>query len=612
MPETRETATPKPFADPGQLDGLVRDQSAFAANMAAAAEQAGRIWARFAEAQARDGKPVHADPYNASPAFAELATQMMRNPQEMADAMTRLWVQQAELWRRTTMRMWGLGEEGPLAEPPKGDKRFKDEEWSKNAVFDYVKQSYLLTSKWLLETVGETGDLTERDRKKVDFFTRNFVEAMSPANFAATNPEVLRATFEEKGENLVRGLRNMLRDLDRGKGKLLIRQTDMEAFEVGRNMAVTPGKVIFQNEIFQLIQYAPTTEKVHATPLLFIPPWINKYYILDLNEKKSMMKWLVDQGWTVFVVSWVNPDERQKNETWESYMEKGVFTALGKTLEETGQKKAHLVGYCIGGTMLGTALAVMAGQKDARAASASFLTTQLDFTDAGELQVFVDEKTIEYLDESMDDGYLGAENMANAFNMLRASDLIWSFMVQNYLLGKDPFPFDLLYWNSDSTCMPAKVHRFYLENFYYENRLAQGEMTLDGAKMDLARVGLPVFHVATKEDHIAPPHSAYRGAKLLGSKDATFLLAGSGHIAGVVNPPDANKYQHWSRTGLEPDRLEDWMEKAEETPGSWWPRWNAWLAKRGGRQVAAREPGATLGVVEDAPGVYVRVRFDQR
>ncbi|MFN3614187.1 MAG: PHA/PHB synthase family protein [Rubrimonas sp.] len=603
---------PAPFADPEDVAAIARDSAEFAANMAAIAERASAVWARFAEANAADARPMQADPMNVAPAFADLGARMMERPTEMVDAMLRLWLQQAELWRRASLKMWGLREE-PLVEPAPGDKRFKDEEWSQNAVFDWVKQSYLLTSKWIMETVNAAdGDMDPRTRKKVEFYTRNFLEALSPANFAHTNPEVLRETIRQKGENLVRGLENMLKDLERGKGNLLIRQTDLEAFEVGRDMATTPGSVVFENEIFQLIQYAPTTETVHGTPLLFIPPWINKFYILDLNEKKSMVRWLVDQGWTVFVVSWVNPDVRQKDETWESYVRKGVFTALDRTLEETGAPRAHMVGYCIGGTLLGTALALMAAEGDARVASATFFTTQLDFTDAGELQVFVDEQTLKTLDEKMDNGFLPAESMATAFNMLRASDLIWGFVVQNYLLGKDPFPFDLLYWNADSTCMPARVHRFYLDSFYNRNTLAQGVMELGGRRLDLGAVKAPVYHVATKEDHIAPPQSAYRGARLLGSKDATFVLAGSGHIAGVVNPPAAKKYQFWSRKGLAEPDLESWARKAEETPGSWWPHWNAWLAKRGGGKVAARAPGERLGVIEPAPGRYVKVRFDRR
>jgi polyhydroxyalkanoate synthase len=613
MNDTRaiDASTAKPFADTEDLAAMARDSAEFAANLSTVMEKASAVWARFAEANVSDTHPMHADPLNIAPAFTELAQSWAGHPQEMGDAMMRLWLQQAELWRRSTLKLWGLQEE-PLATPAPGDKRFKGEDWSQHALFDYVKQSYLLTSRWIMDTVQNVGELEERDRRKVEFYTRNFVEAMSPANFAATNPEVLRATLKEKGENLSRGLENMLKDLERGKGNLLIRQTDLDAFEVGRDMATTPGQVVYQNELFQLIQYAPTTEQVHEIPLLFVPPWINKYYILDLNEKKSLVRWLVGEGWTVFVMSWVNPSEKQKAETWETYMEKGALTALSKVLEETGAEKAHMVGYCIGGTMLGTTLATMANRGDARAASATFFTTQLDFTDAGELQVFVDEETLKTLDEKMDEGYLPAESMATAFNMLRSSDLIWGFIIQNYMLGKDPFPFDLLFWNSDSTCMPARVHHFYLDNFYNANRLALGEMKLAGERLDLGKIKLPQYHVATKEDHIAPPQSAFRGAKLLGGRDQTFVLSGSGHIAGVVNPPAAGKYQYWTKKGMAGATLEDWAKDTAETAGSWWPHWDKWLAKRGGGKVPAREPGAKLGVVAPAPGDYVKARFDKR
>jgi polyhydroxyalkanoate synthase len=609
----------KPFVNPEQIEAAMRDQAAFGANLAQVLQRSQDVWTRFVEhnAKAPAKPPLDPDPLNLAPAFMELGQSMMERPQAFGEAAMRLWLTQAELWRRTTLRMWGL-EEQPVVEPSKGDKRFKNEEWSKNVIFDYVKQSYLLTANWIQRTVADAdGDLDPREKRKLEFYTRLLVEAMSPANFAATNPEVLRATIEQKGENLVRGLENMLKDLERGKGRLAIRQTDMDAFEVGRNLATTPGQVIFQNELFQLIQYAPTTETAQATPILFIPPWINKFYILDLNEKKSFIRWLVAEGFTVFVISWVNPDARQKDETWESYMEKGVLTALSKALEEAGAKKAHMVGYCIGGTMLGTTLARLAAEKDRRVATATFLTAQLDFTDAGELQVFVDDKQLKAIEGQMQQGYLPASEMANAFNTLRASDLIWGFVVSNYLLGKEPFPFDMLYWNADSTSMPAKVHRYYLESFYDKNRLARCELEIAGVRMDLAGVKTPSYHVATKEDHIAPAPSVYRGARLLGGRDHTFVLAGSGHIAGVVNPPAGGKYQYWARKGLGEPELGEWIEQAEETPGSWWPHWAEWLRAREAEKgeaarVPARDPGARLGRIEPAPGGYVRQRYERR
>ncbi len=583
----------------------------FAANMATVAERSQEIWMRLLQANLKDEHPMHADPLNTLPAFSELQQAMLSNPQEMAERTLQLWTQQAELWRRMTMKWIGGEKAEPVAAPDKSDKRFGHEEWSNNQIFDYIKQSYLLTSRYILGAANEVGELDERDRKKVAFYTRNFVEAMSPTNFAAMNPEVLNATYAEKGENLVRGLQMMAEDLERGKGKLLIRQTDMKAFKVGRDMATTEGKVVHQNNVMQLIQYAPRTEKVHATPLLVIPPWINKYYILDLNEKKSMVRWLVDQGFTVFMISWVNADERQKDETWDTYLEKGALEAMDVVLKETGQKTLNIASYCIGGTLTGTLLAYLGKKKDRRVKSATFFTAQLDMEDAGDLQVFVDEKTVGVVDEQMEKGYLPAEAMQNAFNMLRSSDLIWSYVVNNYYLGKDPFPFDLLYWNADSTAMPARVHRFYLDRFYNDNAFATGELKVLGETVGLSDIRGPVYHVASKEDHIAPAASVYRGARQMTNADVRFVVAGSGHIAGVVNPPAMQKYQHWVNEDLSPETLEAWLEASEEVPGSWWPNWAEWLAGKSGRMVAAREPGAVGGAIENAPGSYVRKRFDE-
>jgi polyhydroxyalkanoate synthase len=460
--------------------------------------------------------------------------------------------------------------------------------------------------------VHTVGDMDPRERRKAEFYTRSIIEALNPANFYALNPEVLETTAVEKGANLVRGMRMLLEDLERGKGQLLIRQTDMDAFEVGRNMAVTPGAVVFRNELFELIQYAPATAKVAARPVLIIPPWINKYYVLDLNPKKSMVAWLVAQGFTVFMVSWVNPDERQAAETWDSYLVKGAMTAIDRALEETGQTSLNVASYCIGGTLTGTLLSHLGRTKDRRIASATFFTAQLDFADAGELQVFVDDQTIRAVDEEMEKGYLPAQKMASAFNMLRSNDLIWSYVVSNYMLGKEPFPFDLLYWNADSTAMPARVHHFYLDNFYDRNRYAAGELSVLGGPVSLADIRVPVYHVATREDHIAPAPSVYRGARMMTGAEVRFVLAGSGHIAGVVNPPALGKYQYWTNDDLGAADLDGWMKGAAETPGSWWPDWDRWLRERSGRQVAARQPGARLGVLGPAPGDYVRVRFDRR
>ncbi|WP_112321589.1 PHA/PHB synthase family protein [Oceanibium sediminis] len=593
---------------------LVEQSAEVAANMQEVLETSQKIWTTFLEAQAEDARPRAADPLNTMPAWLALSRAIADNPQQVADATLAFWDAQSRLWQASTLK-WLGAKDTPMPESPHKSapgKRFQHKDWSENALFDYLKESYLLASGFINHTVHTVGDMDPRERKKAEFYTRNFVEALNPANFFALNPEVLNATAEQRGANLVRGLKMMLSDLERGKGQLLIRQTDMDAFEVGRDMAISPGAVIYQNDILQLIQYAPTTEKVHAKPILFIPPWINKFYVLDLNEKKSMVKWLVAQGYTVFMISWINPDEKQKDETWDSYMTKGALEAIDAALAETGQKSLHLASYCIGGTLTGTLMAYLGKKKDKRVASATFFTAQLDFVDAGELQVFVDDETIKAVDEEMEKGYLPAQKMAHAFNMLRSNDLIWSYVVNNYLLGKDPFPFDLLYWNADSTAMPAHVHHFYLENFYTRNAFATGKLSVLDTTITLGDIRGPVYHVATKEDHIAPAESVYRGAQMMTGADVRYVLSGSGHIAGVVNPPAAGKYQYWTNPDLGPATLADWTDAAEETQGSWWPDWDRWLSERSGRMVAARVPGKVSGIIEPAPGSYVKVRFDQR
>ncbi len=592
--------------------GAAAETAEFALNMAKVMETSQDIWLRLLRAQSADQKPIHADPLNALPAFAELQQAFLNHPQALAERSLHLWAQQAELWRRATSQ-WLGAEPAPVAAPPKGDKRFKHESWSHDRIFDYIKQSYLLTADYLEHVSDDVGeDMDPKDRKKIAFLTRQWVEAMSPSNFAAMNPEVIETTLEQKGENLVRGLKMMAEDLERGKGALMIRQTDMNAFKVGRDMAVTPGKVVHQNGIMQLIQYAPATDQVHATPLLVIPPWINKYYILDLNPQKSLVKWLTEQGFTVFLISWVNPDERQRDETWESYLRKGALEAIDKVLEETGEKTLNLAAYCIGGTLTACLLPWMHRTGDRRVKSCTFFTALSDFEDPGDLGVFVDENTLKTVDEQMDRGYLPAGAMATTFNMLRASDLIWNYVVSNYYLGKEPFPFDLLYWNADSTAMPAKVHRYYLDRFYKDNALSTGELKVLGTPVLLSDIKVPIYHVATKEDHIAPASAVYRGARLMtGAQDLRFVLAGSGHIAGVVNPPSLGKYQHWVEGDMSEEDIAGWLSTAEERPGSWWPDWSAWLSKKSGRKVKAREPGAVLGAVEDAPGSYVKRRFDE-
>ncbi|MGF1445594.1 MAG: PHA/PHB synthase family protein [Pikeienuella sp.] len=573
-------------------------------------ERSSRVWADALDRHIDDIGLLKPDPLNTVPSVARWYYDMWDHPSRMMTAWTELWAAQVDLFTRTMQRAW-TGEAGePVITPERGDKRFKDKMWDESPFYDFLKQSYLLTGKWLSARLAEADSLSPQDQRKLGLITRNFIEALSPSN-SPLNPEVLRATIDEKGENLLRGLEHMIRDLERGHGQLMVQQTDMGAFRVGENMAMTPGEVVFENDIIQLIQYAPATETVHKTPLLIVPPWINKFYILDLNERKSMIKWLVAQGHTVFIISWVNPGHAQKGETWESYMQKGVLAAISNALQETGEDKVNLVGYCIGGTMVGATLAYMAATGDDRVNTATFFTSQLDFSDAGELQAFVDDEVLDTIEHAVEErGYLAAENMFAAFNSLRSADLIWGFVINNYLLGKDNFPFDLLYWNSDSTAMPGRVHMYYLDTFYNQNLFAKGEMEVGGVRLDAGQIQVPCYHIGTIEDHIAPAPSTFRAAKLIGSQEQTYILAGSGHIAGVVNPPAAGKYQFWTKSGLEGETLEAWRADTAETKGSWWPHWDAWLTERSGGQIPARDPGARLGKIEPAPGRFVTFRFD--
>ena len=441
------TQNDAPETPPETLPGA-EDMQEMTDRISELVERSQKAWASSLDRSVGDMASANPDPLNAMPAISRMTQEYLDHPQKLAEATVEYWTQQADLWTRIMKRGLGEADAGPVVTPAKGDKRFRDEAWDENPFFDYLKQSYLMTGNWLKQHLDDAEGLSPRERRKLEFLTRNYIEALSPTNYPATNPEVLQATVDEKGENLIRGLENLLRDIERGKGHLLIRQTDMDAFKVGENLATTPGKVIYQNEVMQLIQYAPATDKVYARPLLFVPPWINKFYVLDLNEKKSMIRWLVAQGHSVFVISWINPDEHQRGESWESYMHKGPLTAIEKALEETGADKVNIVGYCIGGTMLGTTLAYMAANGDQRVGSATFLTAQLDFTDAGELQSLIDDQVIETVESKVAGcGYLGAENMAAAFNSLRSTDLIWGFVINNYILGKENFPFDLLYWN---------------------------------------------------------------------------------------------------------------------------------------------------------------------
>src|SRR3954453_4828339 len=513
--------------------------------------------------------------------FVGMLARLMTNPHELVQAQFQLWQDYARLWCTTTRRMLGA-EVAPVIVPDRGDRRFKDAAWDENALFDFIKQSYLLSSKHLMQVASRKGGISDKTQQKLEFYTRQFIEMMAPSNFVVTNPEVLRVTLETRGENLLRGLKNMLEDLERGKGRLAIKMTDVDAFEIGRNIATTPGKVVFQTDLMQLIQYTPSTEEVHRRPLMIVPPWINKFYILDLQPKNSFIKYCVDQGFTVFVLSWVNPDETHSHKSFEHYIFEGPLAALDRIEQATGEREVTAIGYCLGGTLLASTLAWMKETKDDRIKSATFFTTLVDFTDPGELGVFMDEAQLAALEKTMARrGYLDGAEMAASFNLLRASDLIWSFAINNYLLGKDPFPFDLLYWNSDNTRMPAAMHSFYLRKCYPENVLVKpGGMTLGDVAIDLRTIDIPVYWVSTKEDHIAPWKSTYAATQIYAG-EKKFVLAGSGHIAGVVNPPVSGKYGYWLNDQLPADP-EAWYAGAKHHEGSWWTEWGGGNGSCGG------------------------------
>jgi polyhydroxyalkanoate synthase len=594
------------MADKPDRDAKLPDPLQMSHMMTDIAERSQRVVADFLSRQTPMGFG-NPDPLNLGQAFFDMTARMMQNPARLVQAQISLWQDYMSLWQSTTRKMLGEPSE-PVATPAADDRRFKDALWDENYVFDFIKQSYLLSARWLQGRVKEVEGLDDKTARKVDFYTRQFVDAMAPSNFAVTNPEVVRETLDTGGENLIKGLQNLLGDLERGKGKLQIRMTDMEAFRIGENIAVTPGAVVFRNDLMELLQYAPATETAVKTPLLIVPPWINKFYILDLREKKSFIKWAVGQGHTVFVVSWVNPDSELAEKTFDDYMVEGPLAAMDAIQKATGERTVNLIGYCLGGTLTACTLAYLASKGEKRVASATFFTTMVDFQEAGELSVFIDEEQLVALEEKMNErGFLDGAEMASTFNMLRANDLIWSFVVNNYLLGKEPFPFDLLYWNSDSTRMPAAMHSFYLRQMYQENRLSRGKIKLLGTKIDLTKIDVPVFILSTREDHIAPWKSTYVATQLY-TGPTTFCLAASGHIAGVVNPPAAGKYCHWTNDKL-PHKPDQWLETATQHPGSWWPTWDSWTKGFAGELVPARKPGdGGLKALGPAPGTYVKVK----
>jgi polyhydroxyalkanoate synthase subunit PhaC len=597
----------EPPATPTEI-GTV-DIEAFSRNLARLIEEGGRALAAYLKPRegGRDDSELADEIAEVVKTLSQVAEYWLADPQRTVEVQVSLGKAYLNLWASAVKRLAGEAAP-PVATPAPGDRRFNDPEWTQNQFFDFLKQAYLVTAQWADKLVG-AADLNPHTKQKAEFYVRQITNALSPTNFVLTNPELLRETFVSNADNLVRGMHMLAEDIERGGGNLQIRQSDSSMFEVGRNLATTPGKVIFQNELMQVIQYAPSTETVLKRPLLIVPPWINKYYVLDLTPDKSFIKWCVDQGLTVFCISWANPDAHLAQKTFEDYVREGPFAALDAIKEATGEDKVHSIGYCVGGTLLAVTLAAMAARHDKRIASATLFAAQVDFTYAGDLKVFVDEEQVKAIEHRMSErGYLDSRSMATVFNLLRSNDLLWPYVINNYLKGKSPFPFDLLYWNSDATRLPAANHSFYLRNCYLDNKLAKGSMMLGNAPINLKAVTVPIYNLATREDHIAPAKSVMFGSKLFGG-DVRFVVSGSGHIAGVINPPVKKKYQYW--TGPKPRNadVEGWLAKAKEHPGSWWPDWLLWITRQSPTEVPARVPGdGALKPIEDAPGRYVRVR----
>lgn len=625
-PRPKEAATPAPSESPSEAAAQPKaapppqpeaaDPFAFGAdqrhlletlslNLAKAAMTAQSAIAEAALSQADRPAALSPDPFNMAPAMTSVMTSLAARPEKLFQAQADLFSRYMDLWSTTSRR--AMGE--VVAPAPSTDKRFRDPAWSENPVFDVMRQSYLVTSDWMNGLVASVEDVDPRVKRRAEFFTRLLTDAFSPANFLASNPAALKALAETGGESLVKGMQNFAADLERGAGKLKISQADYGQFTVGENVATAPGQVVWRDELFELLQYDAATETQHAIPLLIFPPWINKFYIMDLQPANSLIRWLSAQGFTVFVCSWVNPDKDKAEFGFDDYLHKGIYRAVEKVLEQTGSDRLNAVGYCIGGTLLGAALAHMTANKDARIASGTFFAAQHDFAEAGDLLLFTDEHWLAEIEQQMEaaGGFLPGAAMADTFNALRANDLIWSFFVSNYLMGKAPPAFDLLFWNADQTRMPKRLHLDYLRRMYGQNALAKGEFEIDGERIDLSTIKTPLYFLASREDHIAPMNSVYRSARLFGGP-VTYTLAGSGHIAGVINPPAANKYQHWTNPAL-PETLEEWQAGAEQHPGSWWTHWTAWLRPKSGDLIPARDPKTgPLKPIEPAPGAYVKVK----
>ncbi len=602
----------KPTRDPVKHDAAPAtglDYEVLARNFARLVEEGGKALAAFTKPREQGKIEPQGDDDLTDwvKTTGKVAEYWLSDPKRTFELQASLGRAYLDLWAGAAKRLSGEASAPVIAPAPK-DKRFSDPEWSQNQFFDFIKQAYLLTVQWAAHLVDDAA-LDEPTRQKANFYFKQIVNALSPSNFVFTNPELLRETFASNAENLVRGMQMLSEDIQAGQGQLKIRQTDSSAFEVGGNLATTPGKVIFQNDLCQLIQYKATTQEVLQIPLLIVPPWINKFYILDLTKDKSFIKWCVDHGLTVFVMSWVNPDARLAAKNFEDYMREGVLASIDVVQKLTGEKQIHAVGYCVGGTLLAATLAFLTAKKQEPIKSATLFAAQVDFTYSGDLKVFVDEARVERLERRMQDkGYLEASQMAAAFNMLRPNELIWPYVINTYLRGRTPYPFDILYWNADATRMAPANHSFYLRNCYVENNFTRGKMQIAGTRLHLHKVTIPIYNLATREDHIAPAKSVLFGSQFFGGA-VKFVLANSGHIAGVINPPHAQKYQYWTGAKAGGDDVEAWLKKATRHPGSWWPNWLDWLKAHDATTVPARAiGGGKFKAIEDAPGSYVKVK----
>jgi polyhydroxyalkanoate synthase len=599
MPKNNDNNNPQATPQDPKMD-----LQAFTENMLAAGAIYNKVFSKMATNAEYSLSQSIAYPHHLGDLVGKVAQQFLADPKKIVDFNIQLTKDYVELYNNVMQRFLQSGRDESFGKGEK-DSRFKDEAWDKNPIFNFIKQSYYLNSTWLHNIIKQVKALDKHDAHKLEFYTKQFIDSVAPTNFAMTNPEVIRQTLVSNGENLVRGAENILEDLEKSDGSLMISTANADAFKVGETLAATKGKVVFRNDLFELIQYEATTDKVHETPLIVMPAWINKYYILDLQQKNSFVKWIVDQGHNTFMISWVNPGAKLKNKDFEDYMKEGSLTALEQVRKITGCKQVNFMGYCLGGTLLASTLAYLkkkGGEFPVK--SATFLTTLVDFTDSGDISVFMDEEQISYIEERMDEkGYLDGKDMARTFNMLRSNDMIWSFYVNNYLMGQEPFPFDILYWNSDSTRLPAKMHSFYLRNMYQDNLLCKpNAVSLDGMSIDLTKIDIPCYLLSTRSDHIAPWKSTYSATQIYSGK-IRFVLSASGHVAGVVNHPSKEKYCYWTNDRL-PNNPDEWLKEAKEHPGSWWTDWDQWQAKLAGEKVPARK---IKDAIMDAPGKYVKM-----